>query len=64
MSKDTVNMSFMILIKINKVRNFKGLLVPKNFACKNDAKFLRTPAFFQGYQALKLVQTKSEITEN
>ena len=64
MSKDTVNMSFMILIKINKVRNFKGLLVPKNFACKNDAKFLRTPAFFQGYQALKLVQKKSEITEN
>ena len=54
----------MILIKINKVRNFKGLLVPKNFACKNDAKFLRTPAFFQGYQALKLVQKKSEITEN
>ena len=44
--KNTVNTSFMILIKINKVRNFKGLLVPKNFACKNDAKFLRTPAFF------------------
>ena len=48
MSKDTVNMSFMILIKIDKVRNFKGLLVPKDFACENDAKFLRTPAFFLG----------------
>ena len=45
MSKNTVNMSFMILIKI-KVHNFKGLLVPKNFACENDAKFLRTPVFF------------------
>ena len=27
MSKNTVNRSFMILIKINKVCNFKGLLV-------------------------------------
>ena len=35
-----------------------------NFACKNDANILRTPVFFQGYQALKLVQTKTEITEN
>ena len=63
MSKNTVSMSFMILIKI-KVHNFKGLLVPKNFACENDAKFLRTPVFFQDYQALKLAQTKFEITEN
>ena len=38
----------MIVIKINKVHNFKELLVQKDFACKNDAKFLRTPAFFVG----------------
>ena len=35
-----------------------------NFAFKNGANFLRTPVFFQGYQALKLVQTKIEIIEN
>ena len=35
-----------------------------NFASKNGAKFLRTSAFFQDYQALKLAQTKFEITEN
>ena len=64
MSKNKVNMSFIILIKTNKVHNFKGLLALKNFACKNDAKFLKTPAFFQGYQALKLAQTKFEVIEN
>ena len=35
-----------------------------NFTGKNGAKFLRTPSFFKGYQALKLVQKKFEITEN
>ena len=35
-----------------------------NFACENGVKFLRTPPFFKGYQALKLAQTKFEITEN
>ena len=41
-------MSFIILIKTNKVHDFKGLLALKNFACENYAKFLRTPAFFLG----------------
>ena len=54
----------MFLLKINKMHNFKGLLVQKNFACKNVAKFSNTLHFFYGYQALKLVVAKFEIMEN
>ena len=40
----SVGTSFMILLNVNKVHHFKGLLVPKHFACKNVVKFLRAPA--------------------